>query len=100
MANVEFVQNHGTLAISGSLNRHSVVDIQNSPYQDWFALGAINVDLNRVEQIDSAGLAWLFYLLEQADKYHCQLSFSQIPEKLKKLIALSGVEGLLPFSSD
>ena len=44
----------------------------------------------------TAGLAWLFYLVEQASKGDCELSFINIPTKLDNLIRLSGVEGFLP----
>ncbi len=100
MSKTNIVLNHGTLAISGQLSRHSVADINNSEYINWFAHGAIKVDLSNVSKADTAGLAWLFYLLEQAAHYDCQLSFSNIPEKLTKLITLSGVEGLLPITCD
>jgi phospholipid transport system transporter-binding protein len=94
------VLNHGTLAISGELTRHSVVHIKNKEYALWFEHSAINVDLSEVSKADTAGLAWLFYLLEQASNNACQLSFSKIPKKLTKLITLSGVDGLLPSTCD
>ncbi|TWX70647.1 STAS domain-containing protein [Colwellia demingiae] len=100
MSKANIVLNHGTLAVSGQLSRHSVAHIKNSEYVNWFAHGAINVDLSKVSKADTAGLAWLFYLLEQAAHHSCQLSFSNIPEKLTKLITLSGVDGLLPIKCD
>ncbi|WP_019027265.1 STAS domain-containing protein [Colwellia piezophila] len=100
MSKANIVLNHGTLAISGELSRHSVAQIKNNEYIKWFDHRAVNVDLRHVSKIDTAGLAWLFYLLEQAMKSSCQLSFSNIPEKLTKLIALSGVDGLLPVNCD
>lgn len=100
MSKTNIVLSHGTLIISGELSRFSVQEIQHSNYAQWFVLGAINIDLSQVTKVDSAGLAWLFYLLEQATQYSCQLLFSSIPEKLTKLITLSGVEGLLPLAND
>lgn len=100
MTKVKVVLNHGTLVISGELSRHSVEEIQSSDYGKWFVLGAVNIDLSYVTKVDSAGLAWLFYLLEQATEHSCQLCFSHIPEKLTKLIKLSGVEGFLPLTCD
>jgi phospholipid transport system transporter-binding protein len=100
VSNANIVLNHGTLTISGELSRHSVADIKSNEYQNWLAHGAINVDLSKISKADTAGLAWLFYLLEQAEKYSCHLSFSNIPEKLTKLITLSGVDGLLPLTCD
>ncbi|WP_057832717.1 STAS domain-containing protein [Colwellia sp. TT2012] len=100
MSKANIVLNHGTLTISGELTRHSVAEIKKSEYANWFAHGAVNVDLSQVSKADTAGLAWLFYLLEQACRYTCPLSFSHIPEKLTKLISLSGVNGLLPIACD
>ncbi|KGJ92330.1 lipid asymmetry maintenance protein MlaB [Colwellia psychrerythraea] len=100
MTKANIALNHGTLTISGELSRHSVAQIKKNEYVGWFAHGAVNVDLSKVSKADTAGLAWLFYLLEQASLHSCQLNFSNIPEKLTKLIALSGVDGLLPTTCD
>lgn len=100
MTKANIVLNHGTLAITGELTRHSVAHIKSKEYALWFEHGAIKVDLSQVSKADTAGLAWLFYLLEQASNNTCQLSFSNIPEKLTKLITLSGVNGLLPSACD
>lgn len=100
MSKANIVLNHGTLTISGELSRYSVADIKDSEYVNWFAHGAIKIDLSNIMKADTAGLAWLFYLLEQAVKHSCHLSFSNIPEKLTKLITLSGVDGLLPITCD
>ena len=100
VSKANIILNHGTLTISGELTRHSVATINNSEYGNWFAHGAVKADLSQVSKVDTAGLAWLFYLLEQAALFSCQLSFSNIPEKLTKLINLSGVDGLLPIACD
>jgi len=100
VSKANIVLNHGILTITGELTRHSVADITSAEYALWFEHGAVNVDLNKVTKADTAGLAWLFFLLEQAAANTCQLSFSNLPEKLVKLIALSGVNGLLPTSCD
>ena len=97
-ANINF--NHGILAVSGELSRHTIAQINNNEYISWFDHGAVKVDLKQVNKIDTAGLAWLFYLLEQAEQHTCQLSFSNVPDKLSKLITLSGVDGLLPLACD
>lgn len=100
MSKANIILNHGILAISGELSRHSVAKIKNDAYVDWFEHGAVKVDLKQVSKADTAGLAWLFYLLEQASYYACELSFSNIPDNLSKLITLSGVDGLLPIACD
>jgi len=100
VSKANIVLNHGTLTISGELSRFSVADIKDNEYVNWFAHAAIKIDLSNIVKADTAGLAWLVYLLEQAVKYSCHLSFSNIPEKLTKLITLSGLDGLLPIACD
>lgn len=100
MSQANIVLKHGTLVVSGELTRHSVALIQQSNYANWFAHSAVNVDLAQVNKADTAGLGWLFYLLEQAQNHTCQLNFSNIPNKLTKLINLSGVDGFLPSDND
>ena len=100
MSKANITLNHGILAISGELSRHSVAQIKDDEYVNGFDHGAVKVDLSHVSKADTAGLAWLFYLLEQAAEYACQLSFSNIPDNLSKLITLSGVDGLLPLACD
>ena len=97
-ANIEL--NHGILTITGELSRYSIENIDGNDYENWFAHGAVKVDLGRVTKADTAGLAWMFYLLEQANNNACDLSFCSIPEKLSNLITLSGVDGLLPTVCD
>lgn len=82
--------------LSGELTRHSIMQIKKDSIKELFLLPSTTLDLAQITRIDTAGLAWLFYLLEQASVYDCQLSFVNIPTKLDKLIRLSGVEGFLP----
>ena len=100
MAVVNIELNHGILSIAGELSRYSIENIDTTEYINWFVHGAIKLDLRKVTKVDTAGLAWMFYLLEQANNNHCELSFCNIPEKLSNLIALSGVDGLLPIACD
>ncbi|MBU2870271.1 STAS domain-containing protein [Colwellia sp. E2M01] len=100
MSKANIVLNHGILTIDGELSRFSVAEFNVNEYVNWFAHSAVKIDLSQVSKADTAGLAWLFYLLEQAEHHACQLSFSNVPEKLTKLITLSGVDGLLPIISD
>lgn len=83
--------------LAGELTRQTVMQISKKNIKQLVAQQSIIVDLQQVTRIDTAGLAWLFYLLEQASSASCQLSFSNVPAKLTKLISLSGVEGFLPI---
>ena len=96
MPSVNITTKDDILYISGELSRYSLALIANNNYSSCFERSSIVVDLSDVTKVDTAGLAWLFYLLEQANKLSCQLSFTNLPVKLYKLITLSGVDGLLP----
>jgi len=82
----------------GELTRQTVMKIPKKSIEQIISGRSSVIDLQKVTRIDTAGLAWLFYLLEQANHSRCQVSFSNIPTKLKNLISLSGVEGFLPLA--
>jgi phospholipid transport system transporter-binding protein len=95
---VEFTAKEGILFINGELSRYSLALIRNNNYSSYLKGNGVVVDLSQVTKVDTAGLAWLFCFLEQANMLSCQVTFSHLPEKLHKLIALSGVDGLLPMT--
>lgn len=88
----------GVLLINGELSRHSLALINKNNYSSCFAFSHIMVNLSSVTKVDTAGLAWLFYLLEQALEHSCEITFMHLPQRLYKLIELSGVNGLLPIT--
>ena len=53
------------------------------------------VDLSEVCQVDTAGLAFLLLLIEEANKTSRPLSFQHLPEDLIKLAELSAVDSFL-----
>ena len=56
----------------------------------------VTCDLAGVERTDSAGLALLVSLLREARASETTLQFANIPDQLRSLARLSGVDGLLP----
>ena len=99
MATVKLSVKEGTVFINGELSRYSLALINNNNYSSYLKADEIVVDLSQVTKIDTAGLAWLFCLLEQANAISCHMTFSHVPMKLHKLISLSGVDGLLPMAT-
>ena len=97
MSKVTLDISQGQNVLIGELTRQTVMQIPQKNIKQLIAQQSSVVDLTKVTRIDTAGLAWLFYLLEQANTTQCQLTFSNIPDKLTKLISLSGVEGFLPL---
>jgi phospholipid transport system transporter-binding protein len=55
----------------------------------------IDLDLSKVERIDTAGLAWLILLFKEAKQRKIHLNIQQAPDALIKLATLSNVESLL-----
>ena len=53
--------------LSGEVTRHSIMQITKKSIKELFSPSSTTVDLAQVTRIDTAGLAWLFYLLEQAN---------------------------------
>jgi phospholipid transport system transporter-binding protein len=86
------------LFINGELTRHSLALINKNNYSSCFKFTNVTVNLSEVSKVDTAGLAWLFCFLEQAIACSCEVNFIHLPEKLYKLIELSGVNGLLPIT--
>ncbi len=100
MVAVKLTAEEGRLLINGELSRYSLALITNNNYSSYLKCSEIVVDLSQVTRVDTAGLAWLFCLFEQANALSCQMTFSDFPVKLHKLIALSGVDGLLPMATN
>jgi phospholipid transport system transporter-binding protein len=88
---------HQNIAVlQGELTRHTLTKISKKTVKSMLATSNVLIDLQQVNKVDTAGLAWLFYLLEQAQSAQCQLRFANLPSKLENLITLSGVNGFLP----
>ena len=83
--------------LSGELTRKTVMTISKKLIRQLLSKQTSILDLQQITRIDTAGLAWLFHLLEQASIENCQLSFSNVPDKLNKLISLSGVDGFFTY---
>ena len=96
MAGVTFAVNGSNVNVSGELTRHTVMQVTNKELKNLYRHNLVEFDFSQVTHVDTAGLAWLFLVLEQATKHSCQLTFQGLPKKLDKLIELSGVQGLLP----
>lgn len=85
------------LTLSGELTRHT---LNNKNYQDVNAALKVKkliVDLEDVTKTDTAGLAWLLFLVEQTKKNNSELHFTNVNCDLIKLAKLSNTDSLLPI---
>ena len=96
MVDISISDNQETICLQGELTRLTLTQVSIKAIKPLLAKPSALVDLQKVSKVDTAGLAWLFFLLEQAQQVNCQLRFANLPTKLDNLITLSGVEGFLP----
>jgi len=82
--------------LAGELTRHTVPGLSIRKIQQSLFADKTVFDFKKVEKVDTAGLAWVCSLLEQAKSNQCQLSLINFPIQLTKLAKLSGVDGFLP----
>ena len=66
---------------------------------DAIAMGAREIDLGEVGELDSSALALLLAWLREAKRRDRNLSFSRLPEGLTTIAKLYGVAELLPGAS-
>ena len=78
--------------LSGILTTKTVTEaFNNSPD---FSAPLYCIDLQAVDQVDSAGLALLVYWKTRADTAASEIKFVNLPNKLHELAALGGLESL------
>lgn len=87
----------GILCIEGDLTQHSIIGRQQKYFNSIIDKKELKVDLSTINNIDTAGLAWLIALQECAIKKQSRLTYSQAPQKLVKLAKLSQVYDLLAW---
>lgn len=86
----------GVLAVSGALTFDTVPDVYPGSVE-WIAQAgsAITVDLVEVQKADSAGLALLLEWLHRARAAGRELRFVNVPEQVRSLVQVSGLNRAL-----
>jgi phospholipid transport system transporter-binding protein len=90
-------QGGGHILIDGDLTFASLDKNAGQPLAFLQAGQPITIDLSRVANADSAGLALLIEWAKYAHRHQTLLSFAQIPQQLLNLAKLSGLEDTLLF---
>ncbi|MGY3685184.1 STAS domain-containing protein [Vibrio coralliilyticus] len=78
--------------ITGALDRESVPALWRSLCNWKVTSSTIEISLEQVERVDSAGMVMLIHLLEHAKKQNCHIMLSFVPKQLLTLFQLSNVE--------
>ncbi|MEJ2141333.1 MAG: STAS domain-containing protein [Gammaproteobacteria bacterium] len=96
MSTVRFENDSNVYRIIGELNMATVPQLLN----DMSGLFNNNydttvIDLSEVSRSDSAGLALLLEWLAQAKHNNTSITFQNLPEQMKAIIKVSGLEELI-----
>nr|WP_203565315.1 STAS domain-containing protein [Alteromonas profundi] len=92
---------------SGNVSVHGCLDQASLSKDFWLAISAkehemlstnkrCSIDLSDVERADTAGLAWLINAIRDGKQQGIDVSLQALPEKLRKLAKISGVDSFLP----
>lgn len=99
MSTLKIDVNGNNTKLIGSLARNSVAKIGKKSHLAIISNNQATVDLSQVNEVDTSGLAWLLFLIEQANQNNCQLSFAHLPTDLLNLAKLSAVSEFLTPAS-
>ncbi len=97
MAIINLILKDQCCFIEGELTRKSVPLIAKAQIKQLFSLETIEIDFSQLQRVDTAGLAWVCKILEQAISCKKAINFVNMPTQLIKLATLSGVDSFLPI---
>ncbi|WP_076420109.1 MULTISPECIES: STAS domain-containing protein [Colwelliaceae] len=96
MAIINWSYEQDIASFQGELSMNTIdIDFENKTI-NAFHNKSLVIDLAGVVKADTAGLAWLLRLVEEARKTKSEISFHNIPQDLLKLAKLSAVDLFLP----
>ncbi|WP_260261556.1 STAS domain-containing protein [Vibrio intestinalis] len=83
--------NDQQMALNGVLDRDSVPSLWTALKQWQPSQSQLEISLEHVSRVDSAGMVMLIHLLEHAKKQNCHIMLSFVPQQLETLFQLSNV---------
>jgi len=96
MPNILWEVQGNTALFTGELSRKTINLAFEKKCRTAFNKKDIIIDLAQVEKVDTAGLAWILTLVENAKSTNNEISLHNIPHDLLKLAKLSAVDFFLP----
>ena len=84
-------------AVCGDLQAAWVPALYRDARQQLAGSGPLTVDLAQVERADSAGVALLVEWLRQARAQGRELRLVHLPQQMRSIIRVAGLERLLPL---
>ncbi|MCO4799817.1 MAG: STAS domain-containing protein [Colwelliaceae bacterium] len=94
---IEIKQQDEQLFLTGELTRKTVNAAFEKKSEHLITKQISSLNLSAVSKVDTAGLAWLLLVLEQANQKQQTIHFTNIPAELFKLATLSAVDTFLPI---
>lgn len=93
-------QSEDTYAIEGELNMQTVPAVSQELEKLFSGLKStrITFDLASISRSDSAGVALLVDLMQQAKQAELTLSLSHLPSQMKAIAGISGLLEILPIT--
>lgn len=85
------------LLLTGELTRKTVNFAFEKQSAQLITKQIASLNLKAVSKVDTAGLAWLLLILEQANLKMHKIHFTNIPQELIKLAKLSAVDTFFPI---
>ncbi len=99
---IHIQQNGQQLSLEGELNMQTVPEAaqQLSAHIQATTQHEVLLDFAAVRRSDSAGVALLVDVLQQARKAGVKVRFSHLPKQMQAIATISGLQDILPVSSD
>lgn len=88
----------GKVCIEGKLVISEVAKIKTDNVLEQVVLGQVSLDLEKVENTDTAGLAWVVYFVGKIKCSGKSISIVKPPSQLLKLAEISELTKCLPLS--
>src|SRR5689334_1019978 len=99
MSSFEFTYDvPGNIRVAGNLVFDTVRDALKQSAQAFGSDGPLSIDLSKVTNADSAGLALLIEWYRLAERDKRKLEFIGAPKQLRALAKISDLETVLPFA--
>ena len=93
---MKLIQKGNRLSVVGELDRFSLSNAQQFIFPQ-VSEQIVFVELQKIKNVDTAGLAWLLKLVSYYQKKNKEISISHAPKQLIALAELSNVLALLPI---
>lgn len=86
------------LVLRGELTRATIMHVWRERTQWLRSQSSLQIDLEKVTKVDSAGIAFLLETLTFLNQHQQELRLCNVGQQVRDIAAVSGVTGLLSLS--